>query len=176
MEQLYNVTDAFTMVHPLTLTKGKNANVWDDKDRCYIDFVGGIINLATRATSGLFEAAQIKADAHINAVGAYQASMKEVSNSVIEASTSVIIDDAEGGLHEAGDLIQAHEDADSTWTWNKLTGTLSDLVNEKVQIDLNADKGITLFKSVGAASFDAAVALKVAQKAKKEDLGQFVEL
>ena len=42
MEQLYNVTDAFTMVHPLTLTKGKNANVWDDKDRCCIDFVGGI--------------------------------------------------------------------------------------------------------------------------------------
>lgn len=135
-----------------------------------------IINLATRATSGLFEAAQIKADAHINAVGAYQASMKEVSNSVIEASTSVIIDDAEGGLHEAGDLIQAHEDADSTWTWDKLTGTLSDLVNEKVQIDLNTDKGVTLFKSVGAASFDAAVALKVAQKARKDDLGQFVAL
>lgn len=42
MEQRYNVTDAFTMVHPLTLTKGDNAKVWDDKDQCYIDFVGGI--------------------------------------------------------------------------------------------------------------------------------------
>lgn len=42
MEQLYNVTDAFTMVHPLTLIKGENANVWDEKGRCYIDFVGGI--------------------------------------------------------------------------------------------------------------------------------------
>ena len=42
MEQRYNVTDAFTMVHPLTLTKGENANVWDDNDHCYIDFVGGI--------------------------------------------------------------------------------------------------------------------------------------
>ena len=42
MEQRYNVTDAFTMVHPLTLTKGENANVWDDNDQCYIDFVGGI--------------------------------------------------------------------------------------------------------------------------------------
>src|SRR5699024_10311743 len=135
-----------------------------------------IIISSTRATSGLLKASKIKADANINAVGDYQASMKEVSNSEIEASTSVIIDDAEGGLHEAGDLIQAHEDADSTWTWDKLTGTLSDLINEKVTIDLNADKGITLFKSVGAASFDAAVALKVAQKAKKEVLGQFVAL
>ena len=42
MDKNYNVTDAFTMVHPLTLVKGKNAKVWDDNDRCYIDFVGGI--------------------------------------------------------------------------------------------------------------------------------------
>ena len=135
-----------------------------------------IINLATRATTGLFDASQIKSDVHINAVGAYQATMKEVSNSVIETCTSVIIDDAEGGLHEAGDLIQAHNAMDCTWTWDMLTGTLSDLVNKKVNIDLNEDKGMTLFKSVGAASFDAAVALKIAQKAKTESLGQFVEL
>ncbi len=42
MDKLYNVTDAFTMVHPVTLTKGVNARVWDSNDRCYIDFVGGI--------------------------------------------------------------------------------------------------------------------------------------
>jgi 4-aminobutyrate aminotransferase len=42
MNKLYNVTDAFTMVHPITLIKGKNAKVWDDNDQCYIDFVGGI--------------------------------------------------------------------------------------------------------------------------------------
>ena len=134
-----------------------------------------IINLATRATTGLFEASQIKPNTHINAVGAYQAIMKEVSNSVIQASTSIIIDDKEGGLHEAGDLIQAHNDIDCDWRWEQLTGTLSDLVTEKLRINKNEDKGITLFKSVGAASFDAAVALKIAQKAKKEGLGQLVE-
>ena len=42
MDKLYNVTDAFTMVHPITVTKGKNAKVWDNNDQCYIDFVGGI--------------------------------------------------------------------------------------------------------------------------------------
>lgn len=147
--------------------------VYENIERAIKD--ADIINLATRATKGLFEAAQIKPDAHINAVGAYQPTMKEVSNSVIEASTSVIIDDAEGGLHEAGDLIQAHDDINSTWTWGQLTGMLNDLVNKKISIDLSQDKGITLFKSVGAASFDAAVALKVAQTAQKEGLGQFVE-
>ncbi|MGP9556831.1 2-aminoadipate transaminase [Psychrobacter sp. AOP7-A1-24] len=42
MDKLYNVTDAFTMVHPITLIKGKNAKVWDNNDQCYIDFLGGI--------------------------------------------------------------------------------------------------------------------------------------
>ena len=135
-----------------------------------------IINLATRATTGLFEASQIKPNTHINAVGAYQATMKEVSNSVIEISTCVIIDDTEGGLHEAGDLIQAHDDMNCSWTWDQLTGKLSDLINKKVSIDLSQDKGITLFKSVGSARFDAAVALTIAQKAKKEGLGHIVEL
>ena len=63
-----------------------------------------------------------------------------------------------------------------SWTWEQLTGTLSALVNKKVSIDLSQDKGITLFKSVGAASFDAAVALKVAQKSKEEGWGHMVEL
>ncbi|MGM8885825.1 ornithine cyclodeaminase family protein [Psychrobacter sp. 1U2] len=134
-----------------------------------------IINLATRATEGLFEHSQIRADAHINAVGAYQPEMKEVSDSIIEACSHVFIDDIEGGLHEAGDLIQADAAEDCDWTWKNLTGDLADLVTKKITIDQDK-KGVTLFKSVGAASFDAAVALKIAQKAKTAGLGQFVEL
>lgn len=42
MDSMYNVTDAFTMVHPVTLSKGKNAQVWDTDGKRYIDFVGGI--------------------------------------------------------------------------------------------------------------------------------------
>lgn len=42
MDKMHSVTDAFTMVHPVTLTRGVNAKVWDTNNRCYIDFVGGI--------------------------------------------------------------------------------------------------------------------------------------
>ncbi len=42
MDTRYNVMDAFTMVHPVILTTGKNVKVWYRDDRCYIDFVGGI--------------------------------------------------------------------------------------------------------------------------------------
>ncbi|MGM8871837.1 ornithine cyclodeaminase family protein [Psychrobacter sp. 2Y5] len=134
-----------------------------------------VINLATRATEGLFEINQIKTDAHINAVGAYQSEMKEVSDSIIEVCSHIFIDDIAGGRHEAGDLIQADAAEDCDWTWKELTGDLADLVTKNIAIDQDK-KGVTLFKSVGAASFDAAVALKIAQEAKKEGLGQYVEL
>lgn len=42
MNTRYQVTDAFTMVHPITLTHGNNARVWDTNNKSYIDFVGGI--------------------------------------------------------------------------------------------------------------------------------------
>ena len=136
-----------------------------------------IINLATRATEGLFEVDQIKANAHVNAVGAYQPNMKEVSDSVIESSAYVVIDDLEGGKHEAGDLIQADDNSGCDWQWDQLSGQLMDLVSGDLKVETaDGSKGITLFKSVGAASFDAAVALKIAQAAKQDQIGQAVEL
>ncbi len=135
-----------------------------------------IINLATRATDGLFESAQIKPTAHINAVGAYQPHMQEVSNSVLAASSQVFIDDIEGGRHEAGDLIQADANPDCTWHWDKLSGQLIDLVNAVKKVETQVNKGVTVFKSVGAASFDAAVALEVAQAAVAKNMGQNISL
>ena len=131
-----------------------------------------VINVATRANEGLFRVEQIKSDAHINAVGAYQASMKEIGDDVIASSSMVVIDDLAGGRHEAGDLIQAHDNADCSWTWDDISGDLKELVTQKLK---KTDDGITLFKSVGAARFDAAVALYVAQQAAQNDHGTSVD-
>lgn len=132
-----------------------------------------IINLATRAEQGLFNSSQIKSRVHINAVGAYLPTMKEVSNEVIDTCSHIFIDDQSGSRHEAGDLIQANDDHGCDWSWDDLTGDLKALSTKAVHI-ANQDKGITLFKSVGAASYDAAVALKVAQLAISEQLGQSI--
>ncbi len=131
-----------------------------------------VINVATRANEGLFSVDKIKSDAHINAVGAYQPSMKEISDDVIESSSIVVIDDLAGGRHEAGDLIQAHDNSDCSWTWDDISGDLQALVTEKIK---KSNDGITLFKSVGAARFDAAVALYVAQQASQKSLGTSVD-
>ena len=129
-----------------------------------------IINVATRAKEGLFSVEQIKSDAHINAVGAYQAAMKEISNDII-ASAQVVVDDLAGSRHEAGDLIQAHDAPDCAWTWDDVNGDLQALVAGEIT---KSESGITLFKSVGAASFDAAVALYVAKQAQENNLGEQV--
>lgn len=135
-----------------------------------------VINVATRATEGLFGIDQIKPNAHINAVGAYQPSMKEISNDVIASSKIVIVDDLVGSRHEAGDLIQAHDSDECAWVWDDLTGDLQALVTGALEEKSSErDQGVTLFKSVGAASFDAAVALYVAKQAKQKNLGSSVE-
>jgi len=124
-----------------------------------------IINVATRSNQGLFHIDQIKADAHINAVGAYLPSMKEISSEVV-AKSQVIVDDMAGSQAEAGDLIQAQHAGQ--WDWNDLIGDLKALLNLPNKIDTQK---LTLFKSVGAASFDAAVGLYMAKKATKASLG-----
>jgi len=141
-----------------------------------------IINVATRATDGLFNVHQIKSEVHINAVGAYQPSMKEISNDVIANSKMVIVDDLVGSHHEAGDLIQAHESEDCTWVWSDLSGDLQALVTASLEEgstneegNTKDDKAITLFKSVGAASFDAVVSLHVAKQAQEQNLGSLVD-
>ena len=135
-----------------------------------------IINVATRATEGLFSIEQIKSDAHINAVGAYQPSMKEISNDVVAGSNMVVVDDVAGSRHEAGDLIQAHNASDCVWTWDDLSGDLQGLVTGELKEDTTkSKKGITLFKSVGAASFDAAVALYIAKQAVQKNIGSSVD-
>lgn len=135
-----------------------------------------IINVATRATEGLFSIDQMKSDAHINAVGAYQAIMKEIGNDVVASSSMVVVDDLAGSRHEAGDLIQAHDNSDCAWTWDNLSGDLQALVTGALtEVATKSDNGVTLFKSVGAASFDAAVALYVAKQAEQKNLGSSVD-
>ncbi|MGM8888700.1 ornithine cyclodeaminase family protein, partial [Psychrobacter sp. 1U2] len=118
---------------------------------------------------------QIKTDAHINAVGAYQATMKEIGNDVVANSSMVVVDDLAGSRHEAGDLIQAHDNSDCTWTWDDLSGDLQALVTGALKKEVTKSAGVTLFKSVGAASFDAAVALYVAKQAEQNSLGSSID-
>lgn len=77
-----SITSALSVVHPITLSHGLNAHVWDDQGQSYIDFVGGIgvLNLGhcnPKIVSAITNQAQKLTHYAFNAVphGQYQAAM-----------------------------------------------------------------------------------------------------
>lgn len=77
-----SITSALSIVHPITLSHGLNATVWDESGRAYIDFVGGIgvLNLGhcnPKIVSAITEQVQKLTHYAYNAVphGQYQKAM-----------------------------------------------------------------------------------------------------
>lgn len=110
-----------------------------------------IVCLATTSVAALVEAADVRSDAHINAVGAFRPDMRELGVSVLAAAELVCSDDPRGALHEAGDLMEAvalgAPQADSIVDLGALDG----------HFDQAKRHGITIFKSVGTSSADLAL-------------------
>ena len=136
------------------------------------DAVGGadIICTTTTSKTPVFEDADLKPGAHINAVGSYTPGAREVSGATV-ARGWVVVDDRGAAWAEAGDLIQACDegliDADH------IRADLGELVIDR---DLRPDdpEQITLFKSVGVAVQDAFAASAALQGAKQRVLGSVV--
>ena len=110
-----------------------------------------VVCCATPARSPLFEAGDLGKDVHINAIGAYRPDMCELAAEVLSRAACVAVDHLPAALAEAGDLIQA-----------MATGQLreADLVElgQVVSERRPPCGGWTVFKSVGVAAQDWAVA------------------
>jgi ornithine cyclodeaminase len=104
-----------------------------------------VVSCATPAVQPLFDESAVRAGTHVNAVGAFTPAMVEVPGEVVKRAY-VVVDDVDAAAAEAGDLIQAGREPDTT---------LSDLLagrHPQVASD------VTLFKSVGVAAQDVAAA------------------
>jgi ornithine cyclodeaminase len=119
-----------------------------------------IVCAATRADSPLFELADVRPGAHINLVGSYRLDLREVAADVIAAAT-VAVDDRAAARAEAGDLAIAV--AEGVWAWDRVAGDLSDLATGRLA--RVSENEITLFKSVGLAVQDLAIAHRAAAAA-----------
>jgi ornithine cyclodeaminase len=121
-----------------------------------------IVCTATTSTTPLFEAGDLKPGVHVNAVGAYRPDMHELGASVFAAAAVVYVDELEGALREAGDLIDA-----------VAVGAISqsDLValGQPGAGESEPAGGTTVFKSVGSAAADLAVLDLLAQRAASDD-------
>ncbi len=108
-----------------------------------------IVVLATTSATPVVDPDAIADNAHVNGVGAFRADMKEIPPALFARAARVAVEAPEAALQEAGDLMAAvaagHVRADAL----------------EVLTDLSpggATGGLSIFKSVGVAALDAAVA------------------
>lgn len=111
-----------------------------------------VVTVATTAREPILHGPWLREGQHLDLVGAFTPEMCEVDTDALKRAT-VFVDDLAAAKAEAGDLIQA---AARGWSWQAVSGELADVVTGRAGRK-SADE-ITLFKSVGLALEDLAVA------------------
>ena len=136
-----------------------------DKIRCEIGDKGSlkdadIVCTTTPAQFPLFDYENIKPGCHLNVVGSHQPRFREVPTELI-MNSKVIVDKKEPCEKEAGDLIIPFEEG--SWSFNELHGELGQVASGEI-VGRDSDHEITLFKSVGNAVQDLALANMIMEK------------
>ncbi len=119
-----------------------------------------VICTATPSEKPLFDHRDLGQGVHINAVGSFKPHMREIDTTTV-INSKVIVDKRESCKREAGDLIIPAEGGE--WSFNMVYGELGEIVlGELPGRDTNDE--ITLFKSVGNAIQDLALANLIMEK------------
>lgn len=113
-----------------------------------------IISCATLAKEPLVKGEWLQAGQHLDLVGSFTPSMREVDDSVLRLA-SIYVDTRSGALREAGELVQGLRE--EVIEKGDIRGDLFQLTRHTRQGRQN-DTEITLFKSVGTSLVDLAAA------------------
>jgi ornithine cyclodeaminase len=112
-----------------------------------------IVCTCTTSATPLFDGAELPAGAHVNAIGAYRADLRELDDATLVRAARVVVETRAAALAEAGEIVQA-----------VAAGVLdaAELVELRDVLAHGAGRGgndeLTVFKSVGLALEDLAVA------------------
>ena len=115
-----------------------------------------VICACTAATEPLLGAADVGPGVHVNAVGAFTPTMRELAADLVAASW-VVVDSREGAWEEAGDLLLAVEEG--AIGRDHVAADLGEVLTGAVAPP--TDGAPTLFKSVGHAAEDAVTAARL---------------
>jgi ornithine cyclodeaminase/alanine dehydrogenase-like protein (mu-crystallin family) len=113
-----------------------------------------IICTATTSPTPVFQQSQIKNGVHINGIGSYKPTTQEISSETI-AQSMLVVDQRQAALSEAGDVIIPIQQG--LITENHIHAELGEIVSGYKK-GRTTDEQITVFKSVGNAMQDLAVA------------------
>jgi alanine dehydrogenase len=131
-----------------------------------------LICTVTTATEPVLLGEWVSPGAHINAVGAYTPTTRELDSQLV-ARARLYADRRESLLAEAGEfLIPKGEGLIGD---DHIVGEIGEVLLGRVPVRGSADE-ITLFKSLGLAIEDLAAAYSVYEAAKEQELGIWVEI
>jgi ornithine cyclodeaminase len=114
-----------------------------------------IVCCATSSATPLFDADALPARVHVNAIGAFRPTMRELPRNLLTTASTVMVDQVEAALEESGEIIDAVN-----------SGALktSDLVELGPALSAPPPPtGRTVFKSVGIGPQDWAIAAALAR-------------
>ena len=116
-----------------------------------------IVCCATPATAPLFRLEALSASAHVNAIGSYRPAMRELPDELLADAAAVLVDERAAALEESGEIIHAIQAGFITEDDLTELGTA-------LSAGLPAPGGRTVFKTVGLAVQDWAIAALLAQR------------
>ena len=139
-----------------------------------LDAVRGadIVITATSAMKIVLEGTWLKPGMHVNVMGANWPQKRELDAAAVDGADVIVVDSIEQAKMEAGDLVQAFGDQAQRWDAVRELGAI---VAGKIPGRTNADQ-ITMFKSVGLASWDLAAAVRVYELALARGNGHSIPL
>jgi len=129
-----------------------------------------LVVTATTSETPVFSPEHLEPGAHINAIGAFQPHTREIPEEIV-ARARVIVDQREAIWEEAGDLIIPVEKG--IVGRDVIDAELGEIVNGRAPVG-RGDHDCTLFKSVGSAAQDVAIAEAALSRAEDIGLGSVV--
>jgi ornithine cyclodeaminase/alanine dehydrogenase-like protein (mu-crystallin family) len=127
-----------------------------------------IVVCATTSEVPLFEGRVLDPGTHLNVVGSNYLNKREIDVETIRRADTIVCDSVEACRREAGDFVEALEAGVTDW---QLMRELADVVAGRETGRALPDH-ITLFKSVGLAIEDVALAVKLLERAQDEKVGK----
>jgi alanine dehydrogenase len=128
--------------------------------------VAGLVVAAVRSPQTVLAAEWLEPGAHVNSVGTARPDQREIDPATFTRAAVVAVDTREGVFGEAGDAIAAREVFGP-----EQAHELADVVVGRTPRRTSPEQ-ITLFKSVGTAVQDVALAAVVYERARARGLGQ----
>lgn len=126
-----------------------------------------VIVAATTSSEPVVRGAWLAAGAHVNAIGANYEHRRELDTAAVAAASFIAADDPEQAHYEATDLVEPVKEG--VLTWDRVH-RLADVVAGNVKARASATD-VTLFKSLGVAIEDVALAARAYEKALAQKAG-----